>query len=86
MFEPVNHFTVFGRAQDQILEKCPSVLLFLRGQYRLIKDRLLGGRDTQPAIAARAISQAVSTSLWAEFERDRVPLPSTGPSPLLTRS
>ena len=67
MFEPVNHFTVFGRAQDQILEKCPSVLLFLRGQYRLIKDRLLGGRDTQPAIAALTTCRAVSNWLWAAY-------------------
>ena len=86
MFEPVNHFTVFGRAQDQILEKCPAVLLFLRGQNRLVKDHLLGGDDQLWAIAALAISHAVSNWLWAAFERDRERLPSIGLSPLLTRS
>lgn len=86
MFEPVNHFTVFGRAQDQILEKCPAVLLFLRGQNRLVKDRLLGDLHPQPAIAALAISRVLHSWLGAAFERDRAPLPSIDPSPLLTRS
>ena len=86
MFQPVNHFTVFGRAKAQILEKCPAVLLFLRGQNRLVKDRLLGGRDNLRAIAARAISRVLHSWLGAAFERDRVPLPSIGPLPLLTRS
>ena len=45
VFEPVNHFTVFGRAKAQILEKRPAVLLFLLGQNRFVKDHLLGGRD-----------------------------------------
>jgi hypothetical protein len=61
VFEPVNHFTVFGRAKAQTPKKCPSVLLFLRGQNHDREDRLLGDQDAQPAIAARAISRALSS-------------------------
>jgi hypothetical protein len=86
VFEPVNHFTVFGRAKAQIFEKCPSVLLFLHGQNHDLEDRLLGGRDELWAIAALAFSHALSNWLWAAFERDRVRLPITGLSPMLTRS
>jgi len=52
---------VFGRAKAQILEKRPSVLLFWRGQNRLVKDRLLGRCDELWSIAALAISRALSS-------------------------